>query len=624
MIMCSLLLLLSLLHIVTSTVYTVTPDDQYHPNTTCHDCHNLQYYLLNITKYFTSNTRLLFLPGLHHLHTDLIIQDAHNISLIGSTANGTTLDTVIQCNSTDSFGVLISNITNITIRDLIIQNCTMMEIYRSNYFTEISIEIFSCLNVYMQNLIIIATPELSIIATNVWKKFSLLNITSKGIKVYYTDNDNYILPLPMEQNGTFLSIDNFTLIPQYKSTDILDYYYYPYWNFFTSPPVIFISPIDPTVQNNLVFNKDKFEQTFTALTVNLLQNTYNVSIKLSNTTFHKLYDYEVISINIKNCNNNINNKIFMNRCKFKINNSSLIISLIKITAIVCGTNFTAQNSENLVIFQNCLFHGNKYTESMIKFDHTVEMISDVYGVPPKILLHIIGCIFQTSGIRVYGFIRFSGARLQNAKLFIENTNFEESFVDTAIILSDVSLVFKGPIIFSAIKATVCLLKTDTDITFYNDVEFSNIEADGLIYGTSYSNINVMGNAHIKIRNNKISSYIFSFASDRSHLYKLCYFQFYRISNNFTETTKYITTIEIAFKNVRQAFNTNAGNINCKFNPNSLYYGSNPLPVYSTHFIVHFANNSNNKSFSFDTGLLCKCQGAHKNCYTNLLDPIYPG
>ena len=116
----TLLLLSSLLHITTFTVYTVTPDDHYYPNTTCHHCHNLQHYLLNITKYFTSNTQLLFLPGLHHLHTDLIIQNVHNISLIGSTANGTTLDTVIiQCNS--SVGIVMTNITNLTIKNIIIQ-----------------------------------------------------------------------------------------------------------------------------------------------------------------------------------------------------------------------------------------------------------------------------------------------------------------------------------------------------------------------------------------------------------------------------------------------------------------------------------------------------------------------
>ena len=115
--MYSLLLLSLLLHVTTCTVYTVTPDDHYYPNTTCHHCHNLQHYLLNVTKYFTSNTQLLFLPGLHHLRTDLIIQMVHNISLIGSTANGTTLDTVIQL-MTCTKCISVINVTKLTIRNI--------------------------------------------------------------------------------------------------------------------------------------------------------------------------------------------------------------------------------------------------------------------------------------------------------------------------------------------------------------------------------------------------------------------------------------------------------------------------------------------------------------------------
>ena len=110
----ALMLSLSLLHIVTCTVYNVIPDDH---NTTCNHCHTLQYYQLNITKYFISNTQLLFLPGLHHLYNDLIIQNVHNISLISRTANGTTLDTItiIQCAT-----IVMNNITNLTIKNLII------------------------------------------------------------------------------------------------------------------------------------------------------------------------------------------------------------------------------------------------------------------------------------------------------------------------------------------------------------------------------------------------------------------------------------------------------------------------------------------------------------------------
>ena len=82
-----LFLISSLLHSTRCTIYTVRPDDHDHPNSTCHHCHNLQHYLLNATKYFTSNATLLFLPGLHHLSINLVIHNVYNISLIGSTTS---------------------------------------------------------------------------------------------------------------------------------------------------------------------------------------------------------------------------------------------------------------------------------------------------------------------------------------------------------------------------------------------------------------------------------------------------------------------------------------------------------------------------------------------------------
>ena len=125
----SLLLLSSLLQFATCTVYTVTPDGNYHPHNTCHHCHSLQHYALNVTKYFTSNTQLLFLPGKHHLDTDLIIENVHNISLIGSTsvANDTTVDTFIHCNS--------PLITMINVSKLTIENITIShDVYHPSQF----------------------------------------------------------------------------------------------------------------------------------------------------------------------------------------------------------------------------------------------------------------------------------------------------------------------------------------------------------------------------------------------------------------------------------------------------------------------------------------------------------
>ena len=45
----------------------------------CGQCYNLQYYLLNVCKYFTDHTQLNFLPGLCNLVIQIV-----NVSLIGS------------------------------------------------------------------------------------------------------------------------------------------------------------------------------------------------------------------------------------------------------------------------------------------------------------------------------------------------------------------------------------------------------------------------------------------------------------------------------------------------------------------------------------------------------------
>ena len=117
-----LLIILSLVNITTCSLHTVIIDHHYYRSTTCHNCHNLQYYLLNTTKYFTSNTQFFFLPGMHYLHANLIIQNVHNFSLIGSKGNNKTIPpTIIQCNVSQ---IVINNVSQLTLEDIIMDAIT--------------------------------------------------------------------------------------------------------------------------------------------------------------------------------------------------------------------------------------------------------------------------------------------------------------------------------------------------------------------------------------------------------------------------------------------------------------------------------------------------------------------
>ena len=113
-----LLLVASLLHITTSIVHYVMPDNHYHPIND--STYTLQHYLNNTSKYFTSNTQLHFLPGQYYLNNDLIIQGVSNFSLIGNRINEI-INTVINC--TSPAGIAVVNSSNIVITNIVMNDC---------------------------------------------------------------------------------------------------------------------------------------------------------------------------------------------------------------------------------------------------------------------------------------------------------------------------------------------------------------------------------------------------------------------------------------------------------------------------------------------------------------------
>ena len=173
-------LISSLLLITSCTVYIVTPDndDHYYPNTTCHHCHNLRHYLLNVTKYFTYNTQLLFLPGIYHLYADLIIENVHNISIIGSTTNDSTPVSIIHYIYPEFDDMAIINSTMVTIKNFVL-------IKYGDYYLGAGFRILRCHYIQVHNMII----DMKITGHNLMGESNLSNITSSNaLHVSYDDD----------------------------------------------------------------------------------------------------------------------------------------------------------------------------------------------------------------------------------------------------------------------------------------------------------------------------------------------------------------------------------------------------------------------------------------------------
>ena len=73
--------------------------------------------------------------------------------------NGTTLDTVIQCNS--SVGVLMNNITNLTLTDITIKNC------KHDGYMNAAVLITECTNVQWRRITVDSISSNGIIGINV-------------------------------------------------------------------------------------------------------------------------------------------------------------------------------------------------------------------------------------------------------------------------------------------------------------------------------------------------------------------------------------------------------------------------------------------------------------------------
>ena len=607
------ILLSSLLHISTCTFYTVTSDDHYYPNTTCHHCHNLQHYLLNITKYFTSNTQLLFLPGLHHLHTDLIIQDVHNISLIGSTANGTTLDTVIQCNS--SVGILMNNITNLTMKNMIIKNCmtnSRIKDFKNKMLPICVIFLLGCFKVHMQCMEIYNTHvKTSLLAYNILEGFTLDKIKSKELRIVYTDN---LMNLSAKYEQATLNVNQFELIAiktesAFNTTSSV-------YDSHDNPLSSLLYPSCP-LYNMLCPTRHEVTDSMKAygIKIEIYQTTYSVTAEISNSTFESLnYDYldphmHFVDVTINSCNKSYQNTILIQDYNFINNRLSDTNCLLNISSLPCDT---ANGKKDAIKIFNCSFFNNSKKKS---YYYTKSNKLNVYAE-----IYISGCLFQND---LLFFLSLSS--IKHSILYIENSKFQFIATTKVIELFNLHMILIGPVIFSNIQAEQ-LIDTNSDITIYNYVQYSNVTASELITGSTQTNINLIENSYVYITNNYLGGSLFQLQSSKAYSYPFCRFQYYKEQIK-GENKPHHTKIPLIFvdsnNNISKTLNENMKNVNCKWDPKSLYYGANPLKIYEHS--VRLENNEMDNDNEFDTGLLCYCHNDKQpNCITNTLGPLYPG
>ena len=212
-------LIISLLHLASSTIYFVIPDHHPSHHYSNNNTFTLQHYLNNTNRYFVSHNQLHFLPGHYYINSDLIFKEITDFTLTG---NGTN-QSFIVCPSPAS--IVVTNVDVFTFQNISLIDCmTLSETDTSsgNYY-HVSIYIYHCGSIVLHNLYVnlsVSAPAgLTAIHVRNVAKSRIINVIVQlsiiichnhpikvnGLGIYYSSSNNNIYYM----RQPYVKIENF-------------------------------------------------------------------------------------------------------------------------------------------------------------------------------------------------------------------------------------------------------------------------------------------------------------------------------------------------------------------------------------------------------------------------------
>ena len=637
----SVALFISLLHVITATsVYYVTPDDQSHINNDCpidHECHTLQYYLLNNSKYFTSNTQLHFLQGSFYINADIVIDSLHNFSLVGSGVD----NTIIEC-STPSLIVII-NCTN-----TVIKNITTGSQCGNLIKTYLDIARY-----------IWAFRMLSFSPTQ--PKASIKTHTSLYILNCYSTLVHLVL---IKTHGIFIinGLGNTSLTDISLCDSDLEIFYYQ------------LNAIQRNGSHVLRIVKFKYHVNKTStvakklgytIMIEFWQPNFNTEVHIEDTVFQFLKQLHLISIMFSYCRFE-KHLVTIKGCQF-LNNSGVSknnIGIITVAYPLCGVDDVYDKTDGLNVINL-----NNYKVQIIDSNF---INNTAYYRPAAIIqLYLLmshykisyftlsNCTFamnsnflilKTPYLTIVEKIHRLTPYKDAAKLLMKTSyqRYNHKFCTITIINSvfiqtgrgedrtvihcrNAMLNLNGPLVFTNFKSeTDSIISVETvNVTIHGHVEFINNIAVSLLLQIDLLSIQFRESLLLNISNNKFYEEIFSITYGTKMFeftvlqgsYPMCLIQYISDSGNLDHqfaVGKHINFSIILHKTEARSL-ANLHTTHCRWQPDSAFNTTSPLYV-NRRFISDFDkwNKQIRKS-------LCSCSDNDSiNCSVDVLGPIYPG
>ena len=579
-----------------ATTYFVKPN---HGNYSNKNAHTLGYYLTNHKLYFTSYTKLQFLPGIHHLHYDLVLQYVKNFTMWG---NGN----IIQC---DRLPVLISavDVINLTIKNIDFVDCGRrhnVDIKETKYNYSGVLYFNNCTSVVINNTSIIANSNVSgIVAINFY-----VGKISSFTWVTVVLNCDGLSPV----NGIEFTYNDYnykTLKKKKHFTGISHYFY----------------------KTNGLCRKSY------ALHFVMVQKNYSALINIQDTNFDHLCNSSILYYYGESCGLSIDNNVTFINCSFNHNYGNFFLKLNIFYILVNSDGYifssirdkgNCDRQLNIVNFRNCHFANNSYMNSIIYFhlkgslsiNANVDIRNSSFLHNKDVqIIHVkseVEILWQLSNYIIVMATNFSSNTHTGMVSMISSTNGLIKLSDYVTIKNN-TYEYIIQLYFSVLR-------------YQGYIEFSSNFARRILRANQGSYYLLKEYTILNITNNLVYSATKSPVVYNEYFQQICYYQFISDRGNLDEEFTRGKTLNYIILLVNNIYTAPEHQINyldesdCTWLPKTAFKSTNSSDVY--HEVVETKILWGNKTVRESVkSSVCLCSTAEEfNCNRRQLGTVFPG
>ena len=587
-------------------VYCVSPPYQNVTGTEITGCSNHTKWmsiLLNATSYFTSDTKLYFLPGTYKLDRHLQINGVKNLLIIGDKENFTIL---CQTN-TSGVSLSVSNSLFVELQNIKFKNCKM-NIQHVNYTTGSNLLSTSVsVALFLYNVTALKITNVSfkncnchaIVGINMLGSLQNVSIFSTYKRVVHRDEN-------ISSVGGFVLVysDNVIQNHAYKTMQVL---------------------IDSCAIFNIIntgsSNKSKVsnELNTSVIGIGFYQQKYFIKVTLFNITIKNVNVIKgpIVLIKYHSCMNSV----WILTSSF----SNIVSKQQPIISIVAKTNNTDINKSPAVF---SLIHSKIILNKALSILHVLQPTTQL-----NITVHHAEFAHNKAGVDFWKIkLLKPGVAVVNSN-FISNTGFTLWLYSVDI----VKFIGNNKFLNNSVRAldNAIIRGNGTILTFKGYSEFSNNTAN-IIISLVEKYIALYENTTISFLQNKACVYTKSKQNQTKSLIKFkkkatlykCLFQFFSKSGNldkdFMNNNNTVMYFNVTFSGNRNYNSTIFGTQlnSCYWVKPSAFKILTPGYVYTR--VLHF--NVTHETITWRQGVtFCSCEDTgHVDCITDQFGPIYPG